>query len=129
VERPDGYVGLKQVYGLEFGEVRDMDPALMYEAVAKGEVDAICAFATDGRIASYDLKPLRDDRRFFPPYQAASVINGLILDAHPEIAGVLSSLGGLLDDLLMQNLNFKVDAKKQSPAEVARAFLLARDLI
>jgi osmoprotectant transport system permease protein len=129
VERPDGYVGLKQVYRLEFGEVRDMDPALMYQAVAKGEVDVICAFATDGRIASYDLKTLRDDRRFFPPYQAASVINELILDAYPEVAGALSSLGGLLDDLLMQHLNFKVDAKKQSPAEVARAFLLARDLI
>jgi osmoprotectant transport system permease protein len=129
VERPDGYVGLKQIYGLEFGEVRDMDPALMYQAVAKEEVDVICAFATDGRIASYDLKPLRDDRGYFPPYQAASVINEALLDAYPELTKILSSLGGLLDDHLMQDLNFKVDAKKQSPAEVARAFLLARNLI
>ncbi len=125
VERPDGYVGLKQVYELEFGKVRDMDPALMYQAVAKGEVDVICAFATDGRIASYDLKPLKDDRGYFPPYQAAPVINEVLLDAYPELTKILSSLGGLLDDSLMQDLNFKVDAKKQSPAEVARAFLMA----
>ena len=39
----------------------------MYEAVAKGEVDVISAFATDGRIASYRLKPLKDDRKFLPP--------------------------------------------------------------
>jgi glycine betaine/choline ABC-type transport system substrate-binding protein len=129
VERPDGYVGLKQIYGLEFGEVRDMDPALMYQAVAKEEVDVICAFATDGRIASYDLKPLRDDRGYFPPYQAAAVINKVLLEAYPELSKILSSLGGLLHDPLMQDLNFKVDAKKQSPAEVARAFLLARNLI
>ncbi len=127
-ERPDGYPGLQKMYGLQFGEVRDMDPALMYEAVSKGEVDVICAFATDGRIAAYNLKPLEDDLQFFPPYHAAPVIRNDFMQAHPELGDVLSLLEGLLDNAAMQRLNFLVDGKKQRPAEVAEAFLKEKGL-
>ena len=49
-ERPDGYPGLRKAYGFSFGEVVDVDPAIMYQAVAKGELDVVCAYTTDGRI-------------------------------------------------------------------------------
>ena len=52
-------------------EIRDLDPSMMYKAISNKEVDVICAFATDGRIEAYGLKPLRDDKKFFPPYYAA----------------------------------------------------------
>ena len=128
-ERPDGYPGLRKTYDLRFGEVRDMDPALMYEAVSKGEVDVICAFATDGRIAAYNLKPLEDDLQFFPPYHAAPIIRQEILQMHPELDGVLSLVEGLLDDAAMQRLNLAVDGKKRRPAEVAKAFLREKGLL
>jgi osmoprotectant transport system permease protein len=128
-ERPDGYPGLRKIYGLQFGEVRDMDPALMYEAVSKGEVDVICAFATDGRIAAYNLKPLEDDLQFFPPYHAAPVIRQEILQMHPELDGVLSLVEGLLDNAAMQRLNLEVDGEKRIPAEVAKAFLREKGLL
>lgn len=128
-ERPDGYPGLRKIYGLRFGKVRDMDPALMYQAVAKGEVDIICAFATDGRIAAYDLKPLEDDRQFFPPYWAVPVIREEMLHAYPNLRNVLSLLGEVLDDPAMQRLNFEVDGKKRGPAEVAESFLRAKGLL
>ncbi len=128
-ERPDGYPGLHQSYELQFGEVRDLDPSLMYKAIAKGEVDVICAFATDGRIAAYNLKPLKDDRQFFPPYYAAPVIRVEILEDHPELAAILSTLGGVLDDKNMQHLNFEVDGKRQRPAQVARVFLKSKGLL
>ncbi|MFC1512376.1 glycine betaine ABC transporter substrate-binding protein, partial [Candidatus Latescibacterota bacterium] len=97
-ERPDGYPGLRRAYELQFREVRDLDPALMYQAIANREVDVICAFATDGRIAAFDLQPLRDDRGFFPPYQAAPVIRTEVLQAYPELREVLDLLAGRLDD-------------------------------
>ncbi|MGD9040603.1 MAG: glycine betaine ABC transporter substrate-binding protein, partial [Desulfobacteraceae bacterium] len=128
-ERPDGYPGLQKTYGLKFGEVRDMDPALMYEAVSKGEVDVICAFATDGRIVAYNLKPLEDDLHFFPPYHAAPVIRNDFMQAHPELYDVLSLLEGLLDNASMQRLNFLVDGKKQRPTQVAEAFLKEKGLL
>jgi glycine betaine/choline ABC-type transport system substrate-binding protein len=58
------------------------------------QVDVICAFTTDGRIAAYDLQPLADNRRFFPPYFAAPVIRSKFLRDHPEVRTVLTRLVG-----------------------------------
>ncbi len=128
-ERPDGYPGIRGAYGLQFGEVRDLDPALMYQAIASGEVDVIAAFATDGRIEAFGLQPLEDDQGFFPPYQAAPVIRTEALQAHPELAEVLALLAGLIDDATMQRLNYEVDEEKRPPADVARGLLERRGLL
>ena len=128
-ERPDGYPGLRRAYGLVFRDVRDLDPALMYQAIANNEVDVICGFATDGRIPAFELQPLRDDRGFFPPYQAAPVIRSEVLDAHPELREVLELLANRLDDATMQRLNFEVDEKKRRPSDVAREFLESQGLL
>lgn len=128
-ERPDGYVGLKRVYGFEFGRVLDMDPALMYQALARGKVDVICAFATDGRIPAYDLMLLEDDRKFFPPYHAAPVIRMEVLQTFPELRQVLNLLAGAISDETMQRLNYEVDENKRSPKEVAREFLAEKGFL
>jgi len=128
-ERPDGYPGLQAVYGIEFGSVDDFDPQLMYDAIAHNEVDVICAFATDGRIAAYKLQPLKDDYGFFPPYYAAPVVRAEFLDEHPEVRHVLAALAGRLDDATMQRLNYEVDEKKRDPADVAYEFLVAEGLL
>jgi osmoprotectant transport system permease protein len=128
-ERPDGYPGLRRAYELQFRDVRDFDPAIMYQAIANREVDVICAFATDGRIAAFDLWPLKDDRNFFPPYYAAPVIRTEMLEAHPELRQILQLLAGLLDDATMQQLNFEVDEHKRQPKDVANSFLESQGLL
>lgn len=128
-ERPDGYPGLRRAYGLRFKEIRDLDPALMYQAIADHEVDVICAFATDGRIAAHDLQPLRDDRGFFPPYQAAPVIRASVLRRYPELSTVLSLLANRIDEVTMRKLNTEVDAHGRSPSDVAGEFLRQAGLV
>ncbi len=129
VARSDGYPGLKEAYGLHFGTIRDMDPGLMYKAIANGEVDAICAFSTDGRIAAYNLQPLADDRSFFPPYFAAPLVRGETVRRHPEIGTVLRVLAGKIDNAAMQQLNYAVDEEKQPVQAVAHDFLLRKGLV
>jgi glycine betaine/choline ABC-type transport system substrate-binding protein len=129
VERPDGYPALVDTYGFHFGDVRDLDPAIMYTAIAEGEVDVICAFATDGRIAAYDLVPLADDRHAFPPYYAAPVVRQETLESHPKVREVLTALAGHLDDVTMQRLNYEVDENKRQPRDVVREFLLSEKLL
>lgn len=129
VERPDGYPALQETYGFRFGEVRDMDPSLLYEAVAREQVDVISAFATDGRIAAYDLVTLADDRHAFPPYDAAPVVRLEVLRAYPELRDVLATLTALLSDSLMRRLNYQVDEAGRSPERVAVEFLRARNLL
>jgi len=128
-ERTDGYPGLSRAYGLRFMEVNDLEPSMMYKAMANGEVDVICAFATDGRIEAYQLKPLQDDREFFPPYYAAPVIREKCLEKNVDLEKALLSLGGLLDDEAMQRLNFQVDGKGLSAAKAVNAFLKSKEFI
>ncbi len=129
MDREDGYPGLKEKYGFSFNDTKDMEPSLMYKAIAQKEVEVISAFATDGRIAIYDLKMLKDDKGLFPPYYAAPVVRMDTLKAHPELEGVLEKLSGLLDDKTMMNLNNKVDAEQREPKAVAREFLQAEGLL
>ncbi len=126
MERPDGFPGLRTVYGLEFGRTADLDPGLMYKALADGQVDVICAFATDGRIAAYKLHILQDDRSFFPPYDAAPVIHSDLLRDHPEIRDALTPLAGTIGDREMRRMNYAVDELKQRPSAVARDWIEAR---
>ncbi|MFQ5591880.1 MAG: glycine betaine ABC transporter substrate-binding protein [Phycisphaerae bacterium] len=125
-ERPDGYPGLRRAYGLEFGRTADLDPGLMYTALAEGQVDVICAFATDGRIDAYNLRILIDDKGFFPPYDAAPVVRNDLLEKHPEVRDALVSLAGTINDATMRKMNYAVDELKRSPASTAREWIEAR---
>lgn len=129
IERPDGFAGLKDVYGLKFKSINEMDPGLMYKAIANKEVDVICGFATDGRIPAYELKVLEDDRHFFPPYYAAPIIRSAMLKEHPELENVLNVLAGKLDNETMQKLNYEADEKQRDPKDIAREFLKTQKLI
>ena len=101
----------------------------MYKAVANGEIDVICAFSTDGRIAAYDLRTLDDDLQFFPPYEAMPVVRKELLHKFPEVEDTLKKLVGLISDNVMRELNYKVDVEKVSPEKVAEIFLKERNLL
>lgn len=128
--RPDGYPGLGEHYSFEFpSEPKQMDPGLMYRALADGAVDVIDGFATDGRIPAYDLVVLEDDKNFFPPYYAAPLIRIGKLKEHPELGKILNRLGEQISDETMQKLNYEVDEKGRKAYDVARNFLVSQQLI
>ena len=114
---------------ITFKDTRDMEPSLMYQAIAREDVDVVCAFATDGRIAAYNLKMLSDDKGFFPPYYAAPVVRAAVLEKHPDIRKALGPLAGLLTDETMQGLNSGVDQDKREAGDVAREFLTQHELL
>ncbi|MBN1589343.1 MAG: hypothetical protein JW888_07495 [Pirellulales bacterium] len=130
LSRPDGYQGLCKHYGFTFPEEPlQMAPGLMYKAAADGTVDVIDAFATDGRIAAYDLVVLEDDRHFFLPYLAAPVIRRETLKKHPELERVLNLLAGAISDEAMRRLNYEVDENGAKARDVARGFLQEKSLL
>lgn len=130
LERSDGYRGLTEHYGFRFTkEPKQMDPGLMYKALAEGAVDVIDGFATDGRIPAYHLVALEDNENFFPPYYAAPLVRKESLEKYPGIKKALEKLEGMIDDAAMQKMNFEVDEHERSPAEVARDFLKSKGLL
>jgi glycine betaine/choline ABC-type transport system substrate-binding protein len=125
-ERRDGYPGLARTYGLAFREVKTMDLGLLYRALAEGQADLVAGNATDGLIDHLGLVALADDRRFFPPYEAAPVVRRAALARHPRLEPALAALAGTLDATTMRKLNYRVDGERRDPAAVAREFRTAR---
>ncbi len=129
LERPDGLKGLEAKYGFQFKATSGMDPGLTYAAARDKKVDVIDGFATDGRIPAFNLKVLKDDKQYFPPYFAAPVVRADVLKKHPEIEQALNLLAGKLTDTEMAKLNAEVDLKKRDAKEVARDWLKAQGIV
>jgi osmoprotectant transport system substrate-binding protein/osmoprotectant transport system permease protein len=124
LQRADGYPGLSQKYGLQFAAPpRAMDLSLIYRALAERQVDLIAGDATSGLIAAYDLFMLDDNRRYFPPYDAAPVARAVTLLRRPDMRRALDDLAGRISIDDMRRMNQAVDAGHEDPAAVARAFL------
>ncbi|HEX6086844.1 MAG TPA: glycine betaine ABC transporter substrate-binding protein [Thermoanaerobaculia bacterium] len=123
-ERPDGWTGLQQAYGLRIAtRPRTMDLGLTYKAVANGEVDLIAGNSTDGLIEPLGLVILEDDRRYFPPYDAVVVRRRDLDERCSGASAALDSLRDTIDDAAMRRLNYEVDGKKRDVAEVVREVL------
>lgn len=122
-ERLDGMPGLTKAYNLQFKAIKEMEPTLMYEAIHNKQVDVIMAFTTDGRIPTYHLTILKDDKQLFPSYDCAPLIRLETLKKHPELKEILSKLSGKIDDATMQHLNAEVDLQKRTPFDVAHEFI------
>jgi len=130
LQRADGYPGLANRYHLRFASPpRGMDLSLIYRALASRQVDLIAGDATSGLISAYDLVMLEDNRRYFPPYDAAVVARSATLLRYPEVRVALERLSGRVGMGDMRQMNHAVDAGHEDAAAVARAFLarLERD--
>ena len=119
IGRPDGLPGLARAYGIRFAAVRSLVPAVKYQALAAGEVDVIDGYSTDGFIARYDLVVLTDDRRFFPPYQAAALVGARLARDEPRAVLALTRLSGRLDEATMRRLNRRIEVDGERVARVA----------
>jgi len=124
LEREDGWPGLTRHYGLSLAEVRVMEHALTYRAIAGGDVDVMDVFSTDGQLERLRLQILQDDKRFFPDYSAVLLARRDMAERFPRTwARLREAFEGALDDQRMAKLNAMADLDGKSVAEVAAAFL------
>jgi osmoprotectant transport system permease protein len=119
LQRDDGLPGLSRAYGMRFGSVQSMQETLKYQAARARGVDVLDVYTTDARLLLYGLTVLRDDRGFFPPYEAAALVRGATLAAHPELGAALGLLAGAFDEDSMRRLNLRLQEGKESEATVA----------
>src|SRR5262245_54100160 len=124
LNRADGWIGLKQAYGLTAQPV-GMEHALTYAAIHDGKLDITDAYSTDGDLKKFDLVLLEDDRRFFPDYLAMPLARAELDDSAKQ---VLEELAGKMSQEEMQSLNQSVQEKK-SLRDVAAQFLRSKGLL
>ena len=128
-DRKDGLPGLKDKYGMVFGEDLQMAIGLRYQALKSDQVQVVNGYSTDGMISALKLKRLRDDKSLWPPYFVVPVIRRETLEANPKIGDVLNRVSALLDEATMAQMNLQVDGDKLEPRDVARDFLKTKGLV
>ncbi|QKW00754.1 glycine betaine ABC transporter substrate-binding protein [Streptomyces sp. NA02536] len=119
--RADGLPGMEKAYGMNIpaADVTQMDTGIIYTQTAKGACTYGEVFTTDGRIKSMNLVVMKDDKKFFPNYNAAPTVNTDTLKKWPAIAEVLDPVTAKLDNTVAQDLNAKVDVDGEDPHQVA----------
>lgn len=128
-DRQDGYLGIQDLYGITFDNLKTMEPKLRYQAIATGDINLLDAYSTDSELEEYELVVLKDDKGLFPPYQGAPLMLDKTLEKHPELEEVLNTLSGQVTDDDMRKMNYEVNVKNQDPQKVAQDYLKENKLI
>ncbi|MFE7114508.1 glycine betaine ABC transporter substrate-binding protein [Streptomyces sp. NPDC057654] len=130
--RNDGLPGMQKKYGMRLpaSNIQKMDGGIVYTQVSKG---GSCTygevFTTDGRIKAMNLEVMRDDKHFFPNYNAAPEINSKAFKKYPAMKDVLDPITKKLTNDVARTLNGKVDVEGQDPHEVAKEWLIKEGFI
>lgn len=103
--RHEGVPGLKEVYGIEFGEFKVLDAGgpLTLSALQNGQAQVGDMFSSDPAIAENDLVALVDDKGLFPPANILPVLSESV--ATDEVKETLNSVSAALtlDGLMEMN--------------------------
>lgn len=122
-EREDGLPALEEVYG-SFAFLSDVvyEDNLKYDVLSNNEADIAVAYTTEGALVNKEFTLLEDDKKAWPPYNAAPVVRADILERNPEIEQILNVVSQELTTEEITKLNAKVDIEKQEMEEVAAEY-------
>ncbi|MBY0536559.1 MAG: ABC transporter permease subunit [Chitinophagaceae bacterium] len=125
INRKDGWQNLAATYQLK-NTVKGIEHGLAYKALLSGDIEITDAYSTDGEIVNLQLRVLKDDKTFFPHYQALSFYSSALSS---EAIQALSVLEGMISEKEMQEMNAEVLYKKRNFYDVAHAFLISKKII
>ncbi len=130
-QRQQGLAGMRDVYGLDNVEFKEIPIGEQYLALDRNEIDAANVFTTDGQLASGSYKVLEDSERLFGFQHVALVIDEEKLD---ELGGrkfmrTINDLNGRLTTSAMIQMNREVEVDGQDEAIVAERFLRSAGLL
>jgi osmoprotectant transport system substrate-binding protein len=129
LERPDGYKGWTERYGLKFGKPpSELDLGLLYRALVEKKVDIVAGNSTDGLIESLGLVALDDNLHYFPPYDAVPIVRRDALERVTGLRAALAELGGKISVEDMRHMNFEVDGNQRDVATIVKEFRAEKGL-
>lgn len=127
LNRDDGLPGVNKSYGMNLQAV-ELDLNLVYTQIGKdcnfGEVTS-----TDARVKANKLVVLKDDKKFFVPYNGAVTIRTEVADKYPALGKMFKAIMKGLDDKAVTDLNAKVDLDGEKDADAAKEYLKDKGFI
>lgn len=122
MSRADGWPGLRDAYRLP-QRPDGLDHDLAYRALASDAIEVTDLYSTDAEIPYYQLRVLRDDRRYFPSYEAVYLYRADLATRAPAWIAALDGLAGRIDAATMQHLNARVKLDRETESDVAAGWL------
>jgi osmoprotectant transport system substrate-binding protein len=121
--RETGIPGLEKLYGVEFGDFRELDAGgpLTMRALINGQIDAGNVFTTDPNIEAENLVALEDPESLFAAQNVVPLVRTDVLT--DDIESTLNGVAAALDTETLVTLNAEVILDKKDPADVAGEFL------
>jgi osmoprotectant transport system permease protein len=123
--RSDGWPGLAQAYALK-QQPTGLDHGLAYDAVAAGKIDVMDIYTTDAKIGHLRLTVLRDDRNYFPRYDALVLYRLDVPQRFATAWAALRKLEGTIDENAMIAMNARAELQGAAFDAIARDHLAGR---
>lgn len=130
VSGAQGYEGIVESYDLPNMKLQTLSIGLNYQAIERGEIQAADVFTTDPQLLRSDLVVLDDPLNLFGFQNVVPLLRDEVLESlDTEAIDLLDTINSLLTLEAIQTLNAASAVNRLDPAQVAREFLLANDLI
>jgi osmoprotectant transport system permease protein len=126
MDRADGWPGVRKRYGLPQRDVRGLDHDLAYRALAAGEIQATDLYSTDAEIRQYNLRVLKDDLNFFPPYECVWLFRADLKTRSPAAFAALARLEAKITSAEMAGMNARAKLDRVAEDRVAADFLAGK---
>ncbi len=127
-DRPYCQPGLESTYGITFTGFKALDAGgpLTKKAIADGDVQVGLVFSSDGGIEALGLQVLTDDKSLQAADNVVPAVNTAA--ASDALAAALNSLSAVLTTEDLIAMNKQVDIDRMDPEDVAKAFLVSKNL-
>ena len=125
-----GLLGIESTYGVIPAHFQPLGIGLQYQALQDRSVQAADVFTTDGQLASGQYRLLRDPQHVFGFENVVPVVTqDALLAEGPAFVHTIDSVSATLTTEAMRLLNAAVNIYNQTPASVARQFLMENGLL
>jgi len=129
-EREFCLLGLRDVYGVEFGEFIPLDFGPRVTALREGGIDAALLFSTDAVISTNEWVVLEDDRGLQPAENIVPVIRTAIVDEYGnDLVNALNAVTAKLTTESLAEMNAAFQVEQRSAAAIAREWLVENDFL
>lgn len=124
--RQQGVMGLESVYGVEFGEFRSLEVALLTKALTDDDIQAANLFTTDPQIVEEGFVVLEDPENLFGAQNVTPLINSEQVDETAR--GIIDGVSSTLTTEELTELNKRIVVDNENAADVAQEWLEEQDL-
>jgi osmoprotectant transport system substrate-binding protein len=130
-QRQQGLAGMRDAYGLDNVEFKEIPLGEQYRALDRNEIEAANVFTTDGQLGSGSYKVLEDSDRLFGFQHVALVIDEEKLEelGDRKFMEIINDVNGRLTTSAMIQMNRDVEVDGQDEAIVAERFLRSAGLL